>query len=874
MSTSFAQEPVQSIVWNTGRQGAYVTDLFRDSRGRFWAATEGNGLWMSQPSAPNGWQGFDAQNSGVADSAIYTVAEDRQGRIWAGTLNHGVSVWNGKAWKNFGVMDAPVGERIFDIAVSPLDGSVWIASSRGVGRYNPQSRTWSSYSREQGLPSDQVQALAFDPQGTLYLATPCDGLAIGRARDNYKAWRHVTADKPYPTPPGSQASGYGLPSNLLNDVLVGRNGSVFVATLNGLAKSSDGGATWTYVRGRDYAAKVQQRSRTSAAAIPVAASGTPASPASSLPVPSAPIPSADDAPLAEDNVTRLAQDGAGRLWLGHRWHVPYEVWDEALGSRLHSGDQDNWRGNTSPTAIPNQSVQDRSINDYVTSFLLLPNGQVAVGRYGGGLTLTGWRPPVGSVRDSSSDSADFEGQGAFDVQPGSRPRNKPSASASTEFPAVAAPPTMGELQGALAALAAEDAEKLKVNIPVMRSTGLKNGGVQAVASLTPNAASTPKASAPIVSLSTASTSVAPAAVSSSPRKVLPRKARLVRPQTQLIRQSAVFLGEDWQTQGDWAGRYGSRYTMLCAMQSPMNHEVVADTRYRVQGELGPRTMPGDGLRNWVHWERADANPNVLYNPVIGYRREAEWDDHSEEAPSLSDIGDVWARVTVPEGVHKVTAYFYNKDGESGSNRFRDFLLEMRGNAPDVASADKLPPLAWARVRDFKAGGVYKSFLVQGAGDYWLRVGRNYSFNAILQAVFVDQVSGPKSLYDDLSSPYLSREYADPPQSGAAALKTQPLKTGNLKAESLKAETLEAAVRLWDALEQRRGDLKSAPGQWRLRMLCYRAAVAAGAEANLLANWRWKLALWTPADRSDFQKRMQAAYNKLLADNPELKTVQR
>lgn len=865
-----------------GRQGAYVTDLLRDSRGRFWAATEGNGLWMSQPSAPDGWKGFDAQNSGIADSAIYTVAEDRQGRIWAGTLNHGVSVWNGKTWKNYGVLDAPLGERIFDIAVSPLDGSVWIASSRGVARYNPQSRTWSSYSREQGLPSDQVQALAFDKQGTLYLATPCDGLAIGRAKDNYQVWRHVTADKPYPTPPGSQASGYGLPSNQLNDVLVARNGSVFVATLNGLAKSSDGGATWTYVRGRDYSAKVQQRSRTSAAAIPVAASDTP--------VLSIPVPSADDAPLAEDNVTRLAQDGAGRLWLGHRWQVPYEMWDEAGSRRLYSGDQDNWRGNTSPTAIPNQSVQDRSINDYATSFLLLPNGQVAVGRYGGGLTMTGWRPPEDSARDSSSDSTGFEGQGASSARPVSRPRSKPYASGSTEFPAVAAPPTRNELQAALVNLSVRDTESstrsralafgqltnLSVRVAEnpeaktirMKSAALKNGGVQATAVPTPNTFST-----------IASQATNPADVSSSPRKASsPKasspKARPVRAMIPLIRQSAVFVGEDWQTQGDWVGRYGSRYTMLCAMQSPMNHEVVADTRYRVQGELGPRAMPGDALRNWVHWERADANPNVLYNPVIGYRREAEWDDHSEAVLSTTDMGDVWARITVPEGTHKITAYFYNPNGEEWSQRYRDYLLELRAGAPTTLAAERQPPLAWTRVRDFRAGGVYKSFLVQGPGDYWLRVARNYSFNTILQAVFVDKVSGPKSLYDDLSSPYLSREYADPPQSGAAALKTQPLKTESLKAESLKTATLEAAVRLWNALEQRQGDLKSAPGQWRLRMLCYRAAAASGAEANLLGNWRWKLALWTPQDRSDFQKRMQAAYNKLIADNPELKTGQR
>jgi len=804
----------QSLVWNMGRQGAYVTDLFRDSRGRFWAATEGNGLWMSDKNASNGWRGFDASNSDLVDNAVYTLAEDRLGRIWAGTLGHGVSVWNGKGWKNYGVLDAPLGERIFDIAVSPLDGSVWIASSRGLARYNPQSKRWSSYNREQGLPSDQVQALAFDKQGTLYLATPSDGLAIGRAKDDYQVWRHVTAEKPYPTPPGSQASGYGLPSNQLNDVLVARNGSVFVATLNGLAKSSDGGVTWTYVRGRDYAAKVQQRS-----------ASTPESRDS-------PSLSPNEAALGEDNVTRLAQDGAGRLWLGHRWHIPFEVWDETGDRKLYSGDKDAWRGNTAPVDIPSQSVQDRTINDYVTSFLLLPNGQVAVGRYGGGLTVTSWRPPAADNAGAGDASGDGRARRASST--------RTSASSAPAWPMPMASPTLSELQAALASLRNDDTNKT-----ASKDASLGN----AASTITTLANQTARTQGPLQ----------PVALSA-------RKAPFPA-------QRAVFLGEDWNTQGDWVGRYGSRYAMLCAMQSPMNHEVVADVRYRVQGELGPHATPGDSLRSFVHWERADANPNVLYNPVIGYRREAEWDDHSEVIQNTTDLGDVWARVSVPQGTHKVTAYFYNKDGDAGPNRFRDYLLEIRPGAPTTLAAEKMPPLAWTRVRDFRAGGVYKSFLVQGAGDYWLRVARNYSFNTILQAVFVDAVAGlPASPFDRMSSPYLNREYSDPPQVDETAL--APALKGREKAQTPKTQTLNAARELWRELDKRAGDLKSAPSQWRLRMLCYRAALTSDASDDLLTNWRWKLALWLPEDSRDFGQRVQGAYNRTIQENPELATTKR
>lgn len=33
----------------------------------------------------------------------------------------------------------------------------------------------------------------------------------------------------------------------------------------------------------------------------------------------------------------------------------------------------------------------------------------------------------------------------------------------------------------------------------------------------------------------------------------------------------------------------------------------------------------DSLRHWVHWLQSE-DSRVLYDPMIGHRREAEWDD--------------------------------------------------------------------------------------------------------------------------------------------------------------------------------------------------------------------------------------------------------
>jgi hypothetical protein len=109
-----------------------------------------------------------------------------------------------------------------------------------------------------GLSSDRVQAIAFDPRTSdIYLGTQCDGLCIGKRESDgsYKGWRTVrahtnTSESASAWPEG--VTGDGLPSDLINDVLVNpvtASGSmgVYVATTAGFAYSTDGGQTFKFL---------------------------------------------------------------------------------------------------------------------------------------------------------------------------------------------------------------------------------------------------------------------------------------------------------------------------------------------------------------------------------------------------------------------------------------------------------------------------------------------------------------------------------------------------------------------------------------------------------------------------------------------------
>ncbi len=280
-----------SLTWNANAQGAFITSLCRDIRGCVWIGTEDQGVYRLDPTAPKDKQysHFTTQN-GLGDDNAYALTCDKAGRLWAGTLNHGVSVYNGKTWKTYGPLDGSLGSRVFALAVNPKDGGVWGATEAGLFRY--QGGVWTYFTRADGLPSDQANALAFGSDGTLYVGTQCDGIAIASPADNYQTWRVIPGHIQMP----AAATGLGLPSHLINCLLVTDSGTVYAGTPTGLAESRDAGMTWSYRRGEDWKDKL-----------------------TGLYPPVKPFvqPVVGDL-LREDYVTSLAEDSAGHLLIGHR----------------------------------------------------------------------------------------------------------------------------------------------------------------------------------------------------------------------------------------------------------------------------------------------------------------------------------------------------------------------------------------------------------------------------------------------------------------------------------------------------------------------------------------------------------------------------
>ena len=749
-----AQEVAPITTIKSPPQLNFTTALLRDRRGPLWVGTEDNGVWRYDPAAPEktAWKQF-GEKDGLGDNDVYALAQDEQNRIWAGHAHGGVSVWNGKAWGNYnrvanaatGTKAGPLGERVFDIAVNPFGGAVWMATDAGISIYDPRSNSWSYLTRRDGLPSDQIGCIAFGSLGHIFVGTQSEGLAIGSI-DNLTQWRTIAA-----TPgPLDSVVGAGLPSGAINDVLVTPENTVFVATKNGLARSDDLGGSWDYLRGADWDERAKGRT-----------------------VALAPKPWPDGFSrflLREDYVTGLSQDDLGLLYVSYRqkgWevrrpindHVPYD-------SKLDDKAKSNF--------------------PYLSATLPQKGAPALLAFYQGGVKLA---EPLPAFVPTPAERAIFAERAGRDTQATWLPFNQ-----TPVLPAGAKAPTLDEVDNWMKPLSGLDKP-----MPV--------GG-------------------------------------------------------------AYYEADDWETRGDWMGRYGRDYAVLCATQSPLNHYVQLDPNYQVDGFIGSHIKNKDSLRHWVHWVETE-NANTLYNPVIGYRRQAEWDDHGETYPFSWEGPDLWARVKVPEGVHRMSLYFFNKDGHAGFNRARDYALEVHADGgiadpkAQIVALDGAAPLARGRVRDFWSG-VHKRFVVRGPSTLWVKVARDGSYNTILSSVMLDKISGPATWTQDRGLAYLGRTNYDAPDWKVMSY------------EGADWAPLVQRARIWewklDAALGRAGGVAASDG---LRVLALRALMdvpAGQMPPQLLERWRWKNQIWTEKDRQKWDVAMAQGRESWMQMNPHVRNI--
>ncbi|OYT73420.1 MAG: hypothetical protein CFK52_02305 [Chloracidobacterium sp. CP2_5A] len=174
------------------------------------------------------WTGRD----GLPLSAIFTIAQTRDGYLWVGT-HEGLARFDGVGFTVFNRQNTPifVNNRITALC-EDASGALWIGTGgdrffssggvRGGGIVRYDQGRWRRFSADEGLPDDVINALVADRDGKLWIGTLGGLIAFDGARFT----RYAVAD--------------GLPDGRIAALTLDRQGALWIGTHDGLARLQQG----------------------------------------------------------------------------------------------------------------------------------------------------------------------------------------------------------------------------------------------------------------------------------------------------------------------------------------------------------------------------------------------------------------------------------------------------------------------------------------------------------------------------------------------------------------------------------------------------------------------------------------------------------
>ncbi|WP_231465361.1 hybrid sensor histidine kinase/response regulator transcription factor [Pedobacter sp. Leaf132] len=222
--------------------------ILEDSKNNIWLGTKANGLFLAKPVNKDrtsySLTHFKKEQMlpfSLNSNEIYSLLEDKFGKIWIGTFDEGLNVANVsgskvKFWNKHNGLKGYPGEGFQKIRTLALDsaGNVWIGTTDGLlikdaGSLNLPGRRFSTYAKRPGvknsLGNNDIQFIFRDHRNKMWLSTSGGGLDKALINDPFKKvnFKNYTTQN-------------GLPNDYVLSCTEDHHGYIWAATQNGLSK--------------------------------------------------------------------------------------------------------------------------------------------------------------------------------------------------------------------------------------------------------------------------------------------------------------------------------------------------------------------------------------------------------------------------------------------------------------------------------------------------------------------------------------------------------------------------------------------------------------------------------------------------------------
>jgi len=230
-----------------------ISCMLVDHNGDLWVGTTEKGLFRGKNGV---FTSSLHKTDGLTSDTVLALAEDREGSIWVGT-SEGLNQLTDVKFQTYETMGGIPLKSALSVSVSP-NGSLWVATSQGAVHWENNQAVL--YDVNAGLTNSYVKRFLEASNGDFFVISVRDEIEI--LHDRKLVARHATPDMPVAmiedakgvivSAAGSlyRVSREGLEPYQFNgqkpdlywilNLSAGRDGSIWVASVNGICRIKDG----------------------------------------------------------------------------------------------------------------------------------------------------------------------------------------------------------------------------------------------------------------------------------------------------------------------------------------------------------------------------------------------------------------------------------------------------------------------------------------------------------------------------------------------------------------------------------------------------------------------------------------------------------
>lgn len=184
-----------SVIKPDGRPDGLSSEILyamQEDEGGYWLGTFRSGLdYLDRRTGAFRHYAHDASDpSSLSDNLVFDLERDAKGRLWVGT-NHGLDRLEGSAFVHYFYDPANasgISNDSIQTIYSDSKGVLWIGTTGGgLMRYEPETDSFVTYTKKDGLPSNSVIRIVEDRDANLWIATQLGLVLYDRASGIFRS---------------------------------------------------------------------------------------------------------------------------------------------------------------------------------------------------------------------------------------------------------------------------------------------------------------------------------------------------------------------------------------------------------------------------------------------------------------------------------------------------------------------------------------------------------------------------------------------------------------------------------------------------------------------------------------------------------------